>query len=86
MTTGMCRRAGSDLSLAQNFDPVHPGHFQIEQNDARQTILPPGKFTLAIDIIERLRAILNDLHFVSQPAFLQCRESQFNIVLVIFRQ
>ncbi len=74
------------LQRAEHIEAVDLRHLEIQQQDRWIAFGPIRILVPAIQIVERLRAVAHDDHFVRQVDFAECRERQLDVVRIVFRE
>ncbi len=72
-------QTGVALDLAQHLQPVHLGHFQVEQDDRRILVGPPGKLTAPIEVVQRQGAVANGDDLVDDLELREGGERQLGV-------
>lgn len=84
---GQACQVGLGLHPEQDLEPVHFGHFQIQEKQRRERkFAAVGVGTLALEIINRLFAVPDNLKRIMNPGRSKSALNEQDIVLKVFSE
>ena len=84
MTTGIGCRFDVVLNRSEDLEPVDFGHLEIQEHDRGIALLPGGKDSAAIEVVEDFSAVVADDHFVGDMMFFHGGQRKFGVTRVVF--
>ena len=84
ITTGVERRLGVRLDLAEHLEPADVRQAEIEQHQlAAGGAFAVGVLALALEEVERLPAVADDVHAVGQAVALEGVQRQLGVIWIV---